>query len=73
MLGSLVNVSGCFCRSKHFLCELPISDIYVFVGVFLGICACVGLLCLRVFVHESGRLLVCKGEDMISFNLSAGK
>lgn len=58
VLGSLANVSGCFCRSKHFLCELPIFYTCVLVNVFVGVCACVGLLCMRVFVHESGHLLV---------------
>lgn len=51
---------GIFCQSKHpFL-------ILVYLCVFLG--ACVGLHCLRLFVHESGHF-VGVGEDMIDLNL----
>lgn len=55
VLGSLANVSGCFCRSKRFLSGLPISDIYVFVCVcvFLTVCALLKDVCTWIWVIVS--------------------
>lgn len=64
VLGSPANVTGCFCRSKRFLCKLPVSHICMWVAWYLWPCGFALLrgVCtwIRLFKGEDEVMNACK-------------